>query len=878
MHSEIRHRIARHCAALVLASAAALCAAVQTNAARISDEHGNRGYDSAWQCDAAVNAGTAQFYTPNQNRLATKRAGEVDVKTIALRDLALARKAAERYGYPSSGYRLGACDQAGADLDGSQGLVGKWIAYAPDTKLYAFSDAAGVVMRVTLKPSDGSFAKGLPRPVGATASNAVSSWSTAADAALQRSLGATTVPHAETGFDPAATEQTSAQAGAASACYATVVTPPQFEMRADTVVKVPATTRQEVVPGTFKDVEERVLVSPEYKRQIPLPATYKTVYDDVVVRPAGEREEPIPATYKTVQEQVLVKAASTRIEVTPATYKTVSEQVVETPETKAIRVIPATYRTEARQVIDRPASTRVETIPPTFKTVTERVLVTAETVRYEPIELPMRTVSEELLLSAATTRVEAGATTYRTVTERVLVKEATKQLVAVPAEYTTVTERVKVADASKEWKRGRAWLGNALQVSSLKKLKVGADGTVNGVPVEPTARARADAKRAKSAVGSSTGSAVSSDADDDVVCLVEVPERYETLTRQVLKTPAAVREVEVPAEYAMVTRQVVDRPASARTLEVAATHQTVTREVIDLEKLKSLGYKFDDKGDPVASPSGARVLRAASVPGWSAAGATAQAAKPAASSGAASGLEGYVVEAIVPAVYRDVARTVEATPATVRTVSVPATYKTVSVRMEATPERTEEVVVPATYKTVTRQVVDRPASTREVAIPAEYATVERRVVETPGSTRKVPMPAVTERVTRRVIDVPASVREETVPAVYKTVTRRVVDQPATVRDVVVPAVTETIVNRVKVSEATSSRREVLCETNATPRKILELQRALKDSGFDPGPIDGRIGPNMVEALTRYQQAKRLPVDDGRVINLETVKALGITPQ
>jgi hypothetical protein len=170
------------------------------------------------------------------------------------------------------------------------------------------------------------------------------------------------------------------------------------------------------------------------------------------------------------------------------------------------------------------------------------------------------------------------------------------------------------------------------------------------------------------------------------------------------------------------------------------------------------------------------------------------------------------------------------------------------------------------------------AGTHEVNVPAEYTTVEHRVVDTPASTRKVPFTAVTERVTRRVIDVPARMSEETVPAVYKTVTRRVIDQPATVREVSVPEVTETIYNRVQVSEAASSRREVLCESNATPKKVLELQRALKQAGYDPGPIDGLIGPNMVEALTRYQEAKKLPVDDGRVINMETVKALGVIPE
>ena len=41
--------------------------------------------------------------------------------------------------------------------------------------------------------------------------------------------------------------------------------------------------------------------------------------------------------------------------------------------------------------------------------------------------------------------------------------------------------------------------------------------------------------------------------------------------------------------------------------------------------------------------------------------------------------------------------------------------------------------------------------------------------------------------------------------------------------------------------------------------VLEAQRALRDLGYDPGPIDGLFGPKTRAALEKYQTTERLPV-------------------
>lgn len=801
--------------------------AAAAQAGMVTDRNGNVGFDTAAECDAAVVAGGVRFYQPFTEHPPLRRAGEADVKAMKLSELVSAQQAAAALGFDAAGYARGACDLGVGRSQGRDGvspeLVGKYVPYSPAMSVNVYFDRQGVPLRATMQQCDNNFSRNLPRPVG----------------------------HAAPVSAIPATE-----------CYANVLTPARFETRTEQVVKVPATKRYDAVPATYKTVSEQELVKPEIKRQIPVPATYKTVTEEVVVSPATFREEPVAATYKTVSEPVVVKAASTRVEVVPATYKTVTEQVVATPERKELRVVPATYAETEETVVDRPATTRVETVPATFKTETEQVLVKAESVRYEPIALPLRTVTEEVVRNEASARLETVKPTLRTVAERVMVKEASRRLVEVPAVFETVTERVKVADASREWKRGSAWIGQALDVRPLRGFVVGADGRVDGSQVEiGTAE-----NRSVGVVDKTVVTANNTRLDDDVMCLVAIPERFETITRQVLKTPATVKEVEIPPEYATVTREVLNTQAGTREVGIPATYQTVTRQVIDTDKLRTMGYRFDAQGDIVATPKGERVLRAAAVAGVAGKGTTA---------GAESGEEGYVREIKLPAEYRTLTRQVVATPATVRTVEVPATTKTVKTRVVSSPARTEEIIIPATTKTVTRQVVATPASSREIPVPAVMGTVQRQVVVTPASTRQIPVAAVKQTLSRRVVDTPATFREEVIPAVYKTVERQVVDTPATTREIAVPAQYETLSYQFKVSEAKADRRAVLCETNASPAKIMDIQRALRSAGFNPGAIDGVIRHDTMRAVNQYQQAKGLPVDG--FLNLDTVKALGVSP-
>jgi peptidoglycan hydrolase-like protein with peptidoglycan-binding domain len=63
-----------------------------------------------------------------------------------------------------------------------------------------------------------------------------------------------------------------------------------------------------------------------------------------------------------------------------------------------------------------------------------------------------------------------------------------------------------------------------------------------------------------------------------------------------------------------------------------------------------------------------------------------------------------------------------------------------------------------------------------------------------------------------------------------------------------------------VSTVDAARTEAQRQTAQTPSSdfIKSLQRALKRVGYDPGVVDGRMGPSTQRALKRFQEAHGLP--------------------
>ncbi len=170
--------------------------------------------------------------------------------------------------------------------------------------------------------------------------------------------------------------------------------------------------------------------------------------------------------------------------------------------------------------------------PPQYETYTDRVLV-AE-ARRERRVIPAVYEWDERQVLVEPERIERHVipATYRTVTETVVVHEATTRVEQVEPIYETVTEQVISRPARQEWRR----------------TYVGPDGVLPmGAHVEPTG---------------------------EVLCLVEVPAEYTTVTHRVLRREGRAAEIQVPAETRTVTREVIDQPEHVVETRVPCIYRT----------------------------------------------------------------------------------------------------------------------------------------------------------------------------------------------------------------------------------------------------------------------------------------------------------------
>ena len=166
--------------------------------------------------------------------------------------------------------------------------------------------------------------------------------------------------------------------------------------------------------------------------------------------------------------------------------------------------------------------------PPVFEQQTERIEVAEASERVEVTPAEYEWTEETIVVRPASERVvEVRPAEYRSVEERVMVSPASERLEEVPARFRTEAVQEQVKPATRVWKPGRGAIERVDHVSG------------------------------------------------EVLCLVEEPAVYRTVSRQVLVTPATTRRVAVPAEYQIVHRQELVRPAETRVETLPAQTETV---------------------------------------------------------------------------------------------------------------------------------------------------------------------------------------------------------------------------------------------------------------------------------------------------------------
>ncbi len=179
-------------------------------------------------------------------------------------------------------------------------------------------------------------------------------------------------------------------------------------------------------------------------------------------------------------------------------------------------------------------------IPASWGETTETVLVREASERVEIIPARYETVEERVMTKEASTRLETIPARYKSTQERVMVRPESKRIEEIPATYKTTTQQIMVSPARTEWKRGPA-----------------------------------------SSFGNSVVQSRTTDTGE-VMCLVETPAKYQTVSKKVVERPAGTREVVIPAEYKNIKKTVLVEAAKTREITIPAEYST-----IKVEKLKA---------------------------------------------------------------------------------------------------------------------------------------------------------------------------------------------------------------------------------------------------------------------------------------------------
>jgi len=339
----------------------------------------------------------------------------------------------------------------------------------------------------------------------------------------------------------------------------------------------------------------------------------------------------VPEQYKTVSQKVLATQADTRLTIIPATYKAGSEKVLDTAASTKIVTIPATYKTESRTVTVSPAYSEWRNgLHPEARVASSAVLASAKagginldtakagSCYYEFYSAPQfKTTSQKVLATAASTKLIAQPAAFKMGSKKVLVTPASTKLVKVPAVYKTVSERIQTAPASKVWKETKCTdkdcaieemmclvdipatyktitkqvvvtpettknitIPAVYKTIKTNELAVPASTkTVNIPATYKTLEKTAKVSDAKYIWSNSLMEKAGMSRTSSVICKVTIPEVTNTITKQVVATPASSKTVNIPAIYKTVDVTKLITPATTKKTVIPATYKTVTKQV-----------------------------------------------------------------------------------------------------------------------------------------------------------------------------------------------------------------------------------------------------------------------------------------------------------
>lgn len=343
--------------------------------------------------------------------------------------------------------------------------------------------------------------------------------------------------------------------------------------------------------------------------KVVLPAQYRTETSEVIVKEASEKINIIPAKYEWIKEKVLVKEASKKFVPIKAVYGEVTEKV----EVSSARKYWATSLNKNAT----PASSAL--LDAAVKGgINLKTAKTGQCFIESYVPAKYMTKDEKILIKEASVSVDIIPAKYEMVDEKVKTKEASKKVVEIPAIYETLKEKVLVEPAKTIWKKGQ---GLAQRIDN------------------------------------TTG---------EIMCLIEVPAKYKTISKRIIKTKATTKVLEIPAEYKTVSvRKLISAPQEKRTT-IPEEYTTVSKSVMLSDETFSW---HSTKENLKASRTGSKICLKEKL-----------------------------------AKFKTLSRRVVKTPATSRTIEIPAEYKFVKVRKIIAESQEKRISIPAKMQTVSKRV------------------------------------------------------------------------------------------------------------------------------------------------------------------------------
>ena len=563
-------------------------------------------------------------------------------------------------------------------------------------------------------------------------------------------------------------------------------------------------------------------------------------------------------------------------------------------------LIPDEYSTDTEQIETASAYTRTDIAKPRLATATRSVMVKAASSRIVERPAEYTTTTERVLVKEESKRIVAVPATYETYTEQVETEPASKRIIPIPGEYSTITDNNIYMGTTNGTSTSKGASPNSFDPSAASAVgkALASDGDQSGVGAAGNAGAGsgsaggggAGGAGARGAAGRAGRVAAGSTAEGDLATVGSIMPYYTSVS--------SVEFERIPMEYETTTERVEVSPASTKWVKRKADRNCLSANPDDclVWCLVEVPAEFKTVTKRTAKGCAAGYTRSSK------------------STGANSRDEECVRVRQVAAQYGR-RQIVKAAPS-YREEIIPAKFSTVTKQRIKTPATTREEIIPAEYKTVTKRVISKPASYDRVAIPAEFSTstfsyreglklkpgyrwTTSGLVYNPaydsGSSNYSgsPMPAgagpgadgiggsgrggdVGDMIGG---DVPADANSADVysnwgdagcPAGYSYNA----DSGVCSRSVDIPAEYSTVTKRsVSRKGGFSEWREVVCANKITANLTQQVQRALRDRGYDPGPIDNVIGTRTKAALVKFQKDNGLPVGN---LDIETLNALGVS--